>query len=56
MDPNQYYDAIDKSKRCYTSVPSQKIIWEVIERGLVTKINERPYISFIDPLKTGEEE
>jgi nanoRNase/pAp phosphatase (c-di-AMP/oligoRNAs hydrolase) len=30
--------------------------WEVIERGLVTKINERPYISFIDPLKTGEEE
>ena len=25
--------------------------WEYIEKGLTTKINERPYIYFIDPLK-----
>ena len=25
--------------------------WEYIEKGLTTKINERPYVTFIDPLK-----
>ena len=33
IDPHEYYDKIDKSVRSYTSVPSQKIIWEVIERN-----------------------
>jgi|TARA_R110000824_G_scaffold93919_2_gene227028 hypothetical protein len=25
--------------------------WDYIEKGLTTKINERPYVTFIDPLK-----
>ena len=29
--------------------------WHKIESALTTKINERPYISFIDPLKGDEE-
>ena len=29
--------------------------WQKIESALTTKINERPYISFIDPLKGDEE-
>lgn len=30
--------------------------WEYIEKGLTTKINERPYIALIDPLKGGSDE
>ena len=26
-------------------------LWDYVEKGLQTKINERPYVQFIDPLK-----
>jgi hypothetical protein len=29
-------------------------VFDKIQEGLQTKINERPYISFIDPLKGGK--
>ncbi|MFW9853143.1 MAG: DegV family protein [Candidatus Thorarchaeota archaeon] len=47
IDPHQYYDAIDESKRSFTSVPSKKIIWEVIERNknydylLIVNVSEK---------------
>lgn len=50
---SEFVEDIRASKKLKDNDPNT---WEVIERGLVTKINERPYISFIDPLKTGEEE
>jgi DegV family protein with EDD domain len=33
LQPTEYYNKIDKAKRSYTSVPSTKIIWEVLERN-----------------------
>lgn len=47
INPHDYYDAIDKSVRSYTSVPSQKVIWEVIERNkeydylLIVNVSEK---------------
>jgi DegV family protein with EDD domain len=47
INPLDYYDKIDKSARSYTSVPSLKIIWDVIERNkeydylLIVNISEK---------------
>ncbi len=47
IDPHDYYEAIDKSERSYTSVPSQQIIWEVIEKNkeydylLIVNVSEK---------------
>ena len=44
----QYVEDVSATKKIKDEDPKA---WEHIEKGLTTKINERPYITFIDPLK-----
>ena len=48
----EFVEQVKESTKLKESDPKA---WSQIEEALTTKINERPYISFIDPLKGGEE-
>tara|TARA_Y100000004_G_scaffold33215_1_gene35215 strand:- start:2398 stop:2997 length:600 start_codon:yes stop_codon:yes gene_type:complete len=48
----EFVEQVKESAKLKESDPKA---WSQIEEALTTKINERPYISFIDPLKGGEE-
>ena len=49
----QYVEDTRATKKVQDEDPKA---WEYIEKGLTTKINERPYVTFIDPLKGGSDE
>ena len=44
----QYAEDIKAVKQCMEDNPD---LWDFVQEGLQTKINERPYVQFIDPLK-----
>ena len=44
----QYAEDIKAVKQCKEDNPD---LWDFVQEGLQTKINERPYVQFIDPLK-----
>lgn len=44
----QYAEDTKAVKVCKEDDPD---LWDYVEKGLQTKINERPYVQFIDPLK-----
>ena len=48
----EFVENVRESKKIQEADPDT---WHKIESALTTKINERPYISFIDPLKGDEE-
>ena len=45
---DQYAEDIKAVKQCMEDNPD---LWDFVQEGLQTKINERPYVQFIDPLK-----
>ena len=49
---SEFVEDVRQSKKMQKADPET---WQKIESALTTKINERPYISFIDPLKGDEE-
>tara|TARA_R100000664_G_scaffold2735_1_gene6611 strand:- start:92 stop:541 length:450 start_codon:yes stop_codon:yes gene_type:complete len=49
---SEFVEDVRQSKKMQEADPET---WQKIESALTTKINERPYISFIDPLKGDEE-
>ena len=49
---SEFVEDVRQSKKMQEADPET---WQKIESALSTKINERPYISFIDPLKGDEE-
>ena len=44
----QYAEDIKAVKQCMEDNPD---LWDFVQEGLQTKINQRPYVQFIDPLK-----
>ena len=49
----QYAEDTKAVNICKEDTPA---LWEYVEQGLQTKINERPYVQFIDPLKRSNNE
>ena len=50
---SEFVEDVRQSKKMQETDPET---WQKIESALTTKINERPYISFIDPLKGDNDE
>ena len=50
---SEFIEDVRQSKKMQEADPET---WQKIESALTTKINERPYISFIDPLKGDNDE
>jgi hypothetical protein len=50
---SEFVEDVRQSKKMQEADPET---WQKIESALTTKINERPYISFIDPLQGDNDE